>query len=153
MDATQMVRGLRAIRVAIDDLRPLWPVLNRTIRPFIVDHFQTQGRASGEPWAPLTPRYGAWKARHYPGKPILVREGELAAHVTGRRGPRMVPGPRSVEYVIDDPKARFHQYGTRVMVARPVLPTRVPAGVERDIKRAAANYFDDVARRWGFTVT
>lgn len=152
MDATAMVRGLRAMRVAVEDLRPLWPHVTRVIRPFIVKNFRTQGTSSGQPWAPLTPAYAAWKARNYPGKPILVREGDLRAHVTGRKGPRVVAAPRWVDYVIDDPKAQYHQHGTRFMVARPLIP-RVPHDVQEAVRQAARDYFDDVARRWGFQVS
>jgi Phage virion morphogenesis family len=54
--------------------------------------FDTEGAAAaGDPWTPLSDDYGAWKLEHYPGRPILVRDGAMreamldrssAVHVT-----------------------------------------------------------------------
>ena len=43
--------------------------------------FASQGNGS---WPMLSEKYGAWKARHYPGRPILVREGDLKRALTSQ---------------------------------------------------------------------
>ena len=46
--------------------------------------FDTEGASIGAPWAPLSPKYQAWKERRYPGRSILELEGDgLAASLTG----------------------------------------------------------------------
>ena len=40
--------------------------------------FDTEGAAAhGAVWQPLSDDYGAWKAEHYPGRPLLVRDGGM----------------------------------------------------------------------------
>lgn len=81
--------------------------------------FSSSGANSGG-WAALSPGYAAWKARHYPGKGVLVRSGALEASLTGR--------PLGVEVITDDralfgtgvPYAGYHQHGT------PKMPRRRP---------------------------
>ncbi|MEU2203583.1 hypothetical protein AB0P19_06935 [Microbacterium oleivorans] len=46
-------------------------------RFFSGEVFASRGRVIGEPWAPLNPSYAAWKARVFPGRPPLVRSGEM----------------------------------------------------------------------------
>lgn len=41
--------------------------------------FASKGTIYGEEWAPLDPQYRSWKARVFPGKPTLVRTGELSS--------------------------------------------------------------------------
>jgi hypothetical protein len=83
-------------------------------------------------WAPLSPEYAAWKARHFPDKGILERTGRLRESVRwdgralGQDG-YFVPGPRSVFFGTDVPYGRFHQDGTKRMPARPFLPTPPPS--------------------------
>ncbi len=60
------------------------------VYPVLADHFHeiekrafaTEGASQGAKWTPLSPRYAAWKARRYPGKPILEREGHLKESLT-----------------------------------------------------------------------
>ena len=77
--------------------------------------------AQGPGWAALSPEYAAWKAAHYPGKPILQRTGALLGSLTGGAGfireitdEAMTLGTR-VGY------ARFHQRGTGRMPKREVI--------------------------------
>jgi len=45
--------------------------------------FAAEGAFEGqEAWQPLSERYAAWKARHYPGMPTLQRTGALLEAVT-----------------------------------------------------------------------
>ncbi len=66
----------------LGDLRRFWtqyaaPKLYRDIQ----DNFDQTGALSGG-WAPLSPRYAAWKATHYPGRPLMVRTGRLKQSLT-----------------------------------------------------------------------
>ena len=79
--------------------------------------FATSGASSGGRWAALSSRYAAWKARHYPGQPILVATGALRASMGNVR----IVGPRRLEWGTDDRKAKYHQAGTSKMPARPII--------------------------------
>ena len=43
--------------------------------------FKSLGGKSGK-WKPLSKDYATWKAKHYPGKPLMVREGDLKKSLT-----------------------------------------------------------------------
>ena len=73
-------------RVALDltdftqPLRESGEVIYDAIR----DEFATQGQTQTPKWPALSPRYAAWKARHYPGKPMLRMTDALMRSITGR---------------------------------------------------------------------
>ena len=46
-------------------------------RFFSGEVFASRGRVIGKPWPSLNPSYAAWKARHFPGRPPLMRSGEM----------------------------------------------------------------------------
>jgi hypothetical protein len=81
--------GIAEILKACQDLRPFWrDVFAPKYFGQVQDLFATGGRARGGrgrfksgAWAPLSPKYRIWKQLHYPGRPILVREGDLQESV------------------------------------------------------------------------
>jgi len=81
--------GLAEIMKTVKDLRPFWrDVFAPKYFGMVQDLFATGGRArggggrfKGGAWAPLSPKYRVWKQQHYPGRPILVREGDLRESV------------------------------------------------------------------------
>ena len=89
------------------------------------------GKFKSGAWAWLSPRYAAWKSEHYPGRPLLVREGTLRRSVTWSRG-QLGPGgifrsnPSFVVVGTSVPHATYHQSGTKHMPARPFLPPPDP---------------------------
>ena len=46
-------------------------------RFFSGEVFVSRGRVIGKPWAPLNSSYAVWKARQFPGRPPLIRSGEM----------------------------------------------------------------------------
>jgi len=74
-------------------------------------------------WAALSPQYAAWKQQHYPGKPILEREGVLKQALTGSGGNSLREYTHEAMNfgTIGVPYASFHQLGTGRMAARPPL--------------------------------
>ena len=133
-------KGLAAIQNAIEDLTPFWrDVFAPKYFAAVQDLFSTSGtprgeggRFSGAPWARLTPAYAVWKAKNYPGLPILTRTGRLKESLRwsgvglGAEGifeatPSFAIAGTSVPY------GPAHQQGTGKMVARPFLPQPDPA--------------------------
>lgn len=112
------IDGEEAVDVAIprfirafEDLREFWvryaaPKLYRDIE----DNFDSEGRQSGG-WAPLSPAYAAWKAKHYPGRPMLVRTRALKTSLTWQ-GDR--PGPEG----FFEASRQALVFGTRIRYAR-----------------------------------
>jgi phage gpG-like protein len=83
--------------------------------------FTSRGAYGSGGWAPLSPQYAAWKARHYPGKGTLELSGDLRDSLTKR--PFGIDVVKSDGMVIGTgvPYAPFHQKGTDTMPARPVF--------------------------------
>ncbi|QKY79777.1 hypothetical protein SEA_BUMBLE_11 [Arthrobacter phage Bumble] len=83
--------------------------------------FAQQGSAETGRWSPLSPRYGAWKARVRPGRPILVFDGDLRQAFTSMQHGVSEVWDRGMVVGAADPIARYHQDGTDTMPARPIL--------------------------------
>lgn len=114
--------GLSRFVQQIQDFRPFF---RNELAPWffarIVENFQQQGAPVGG-WKPLSPRYAAWKAKHYPGKTILRRSDDLIKSLTMAGGALGVGGrlgaggilnvsPHSAELGTSVPYARYHQHG------------------------------------------
>lgn len=102
-------------------MRPAWEVLTSRFAALEARQFASEGRA-GSPagWAPLSPRYAAWKARHYPGKTILRRTDELYNSLTQRPLDIEVLEPSFMLIGSSVPYGRFHQQGDGLPRRRPV---------------------------------
>lgn len=118
--------GLSRLREDIGDWQPFW---KSTFLPFFyrseLEHFVTEGGSTGPRFAPLSLSYALWKRRHAPGRGILQRWGALKASLTSESAPdaivRMTTSTLDVGTGVS--YARYHQFGTRRMPARP--PMRV----------------------------
>lgn len=75
------------------------------------DHFQEEMGPDGA-WASLSEKYAAWKAMHYPGMPILQRDGHLIGDIGGA-----VEGNTAMAFT-EDPVGVFHDEGTATMSQR-----------------------------------
>ena len=84
-------------------------------------NFASNGLPSGKAWAPLSPKYGAWKSSRFPGRPTMVRSGRLFQSLTTLSDSvNRIDGDKaqfgtSVEY------AKFHQRGPFKMPKRAVI--------------------------------
>lgn len=111
---TQVLSALSRFGEFVDDMDEVYDDIVKDFTRVEDERFE----ASGPGWAPLSPRYRAWKTRHYPGRPLLVREGDLRASLTGGRGFIHRREPHGVTVGSAVPYARFHHRGTRDMPAR-----------------------------------
>ncbi|GAA4915982.1 phage virion morphogenesis protein [Nesterenkonia rhizosphaerae] len=86
--------------------------------------FDRTGGYYGGLWKPLSPQYAAAKARTHPGKPIMVRDGQLRADLTERPfGVEHISSQRMIVGTALD-RARYHQHGmgnnpTRTLIGKP----------------------------------
>lgn len=108
------------------------------VKEFSRSNFFTEGGGVGG-WAPLQPEYAAWKAVHYGPLPILVRTGALAESIVGARGVPVEVDSHKMDVRLPGIEyAKFHQYGTRQMAARPIVIT--PPGFARMASKDVADY-------------
>jgi phage gpG-like protein len=140
-------RSTRAFKVlddSIKDFREVWPEIRMYWVRANVEHFESEGARGGQKWQPLSANYAKWKAKKYPGKPILVRTGRLFRSLTlGGFGTDIINDeqPRSLTLGTAVPYAKYHQRGTSRLAQRPVF-----APTQRDIDRMVSRIYRFVER-------
>lgn len=159
----QVDPGLRRLSAAFERAGAETARLGRHVFPRVITalegaakaQFEGEGVGSTGSWAALSPKYGAWKARRFPGAPILQRTRAMMRGLTdsdastARRvvsDSAMSYGTSGVEY------ASFHQTGTRKMPARPPidmgeefqaeLSNAVAAGVRAAVRAGSDGLLD-----------
>lgn len=116
---TQVSRAFQLGEEAVGDLRPAFEVIGAQLRKGVVGQMSSQGGRGGDPWQPLSPGYKAWKDVHYPGRPTLVRTGDMRAALLS---PQAVHA--SAQRLIFEPDtdvAAYHQKGDGTLPQRRVL--------------------------------
>lgn len=147
----------------IKDWRRAWTDVRRLFQSHEKKHFDSEGATTGEPFVALNGRpsrwtqnkpYADWKAEHYPGLPIMQREGVLfRALVEGgqgslfrrnrksmevgiKKGARIsskVPGMKGERTYNLHKMASAHQTGSNRLYGGGVLPKRPPVRFGRDV--------------------
>ena len=144
IDDREPRRQLQRIGLFLSDLRPFWPLVVPLFIGWMRAQFQSEGAFAGQPWSPLSHRYGIWKHVHYPGKPILQLRGELRHAASS---PERHATPRTLTLTIRDPKLQFHQEGTSEMPARPLVFEHLPPVALAELELAAGRYVDSLLGR------
>lgn len=114
----QVSRTLERWSDNAEDLTPAWDELRDRFVRLEERQFSSQGRYGSGGWSPLSPGYASWKARHYPGRPILEREGDLRRSLT--EPAVYLATPRSMVVGSDVEHGLYHQRGDGVPRRRPV---------------------------------
>lgn len=126
-------RAFNRVDRGIDDFRNFAPGIAREFYAIEEQQFRSEGAAgaSGK-WAPLSLSYARFKARAFPGAPILQRERSLYESLTSPDAPDSVFRVSQSEIVIGtkSPYARAHQSGGGRLPARPPI-----SFTERDRRR------------------
>lgn len=102
--------------------------------------FATQGAHMSGRWAPLSAPYAAWKAVHFPGRPILVRTGRLRQSLTHRPFGVEEFSKNQVRLGTNVPYAMYHQRGTAFMPRRQIYPTVRTARQTKAIVKVMQRY-------------
>lgn len=103
--------------------------------------FAREGRTSEHgKWEELSPRYAAWKAKHYPGMPILTLTGRFRGSMTDPSGQHTeFKQPRRLVWGSDYKVSGGHDLGGIHAEGRsPHMPAREPI-------RITQNNVDDMA--------
>lgn len=118
---TQIDRTLARFADNIGDASPVWEKLADRFARLERRQFATEGGAYSGGWPALSPKYAAWKERHYPGKPILERSGDLKDSLTRRPFGIEVIEAGHMVLGSDVAYGKYHQAGTdRMPQRRPV---------------------------------
>lgn len=121
---TQLGRTLDRWAEGLDDMRPAWETLAARFARLEEKQFRTEGRFASGGWSPLSPAYAAWKARNYPGRPILVRTGDLKKSLTTRPFGVEVIERKFMAIGSDVDYGKCHQHGGRYLPRR--RPVELP---------------------------
>lgn len=84
-------------------------------RFFSGEVFTSRGGVIGKPWPRLTDSYARWKAEMWPGRPPLIRSGEMMRSFKYKEGPRKLELWNSADHF------DFHQEGTRYIPQRMMM--------------------------------
>lgn len=150
-------KRLDAFAAYMLDLRQFWPKITSLFTRWMGRQFKSEGAYwGGYPWQPLSPRYAAWKALHYPGKGILVAEGDLRRGSTMLTPSQIQASPRFLVLTIEWPKkatrytSRFdpgwHHVGEGNNPPRPLLQEHwLNPEQHQEIDEAVDEYVEEVA--------
>lgn len=122
------------------DLRWMWSDVAELFVEKEKGWFQARGRGT---WPPLSPAYARWKAIHFPGRPLLVRTGDMHNQLTSQQKAVLVETHRTLVLGTTVPYAIFHAEGTSRMPARPpMIPVvSLAAGVARRVQAEIERVF------------
>jgi phage gpG-like protein len=107
----QLDRTLARMQENPKDARPLWEALANRFAAIETRQFKSAGRYASGGWSPLSPRYAAWKAKHYPGAPILTRTAALRNSLTRRPFGVDIIEHKSMAVGSDVDYGKYHQNG------------------------------------------
>ena len=137
----QFNRSFSRIEGHIEDLRPVWNIIDRVLFDIEDKQFKSEGAAgSGGKWKKLSRGYAKQKEKTHPGMPILQRTGRLMKSLTGKTGDTILIKDKdefafgtSVEYAGD------HQRGKGILPQRAVIDfsesqkTELQKGIQRGL--------------------
>lgn len=139
----QYARAFDAMANEMRDLRePLERVAARLVQT-VGEQFRAEGAHGTSGWQPLNPGYQAWKDDAYPGRPILVRTGDMrAAFLTD--GTRELTASKlvwGVDTQTNSQGERIADYAMAHQAGRGRVPQRKIVALRSDDKRAMDRMF------------
>ncbi|NUP99211.1 MAG: phage virion morphogenesis protein [Armatimonadetes bacterium] len=145
-----MSRKLHGLLHQVSDLRPAFEAMAADWSTTMQRKFESEGAheagtdeagTPNPPWEPLSARYAAWKARHYPGMPILQRTGALrqaAVH------PQTDITADSLTLTVDVPYAIYHQARAREGAIPPPAVRQPDRAAEEPLDQGPARSHRDL---------
>lgn len=118
----QLNRWLDRFVDEVTDLTPTWDLVAKEFYAIEEEQFNSEGQGK---WPALSPGYARWKSAHYPGRPLLVREGKLKTAATGGSGAVAIKDKRELQLGFKGvPYWRYHQRGSGHLPQRKVVDLR-----------------------------
>lgn len=151
-DTHGAIARLKDIKDRTRNVRPVLKKASDRLERAWGENFTTMGLLSAKAmlkgsWAPLSPSYYAWKKVRFPitADQILVQTGKLytlVSNASSNSGSDI--SDQGMELVVPGNIARWHQFGTRNMPARPIV--FVPRDFDRQIGQDLAKYIVEASR-------
>lgn len=146
----QVSRAFAVYGKEADDLREPLSDIADELREAIGEQFRTEGTRGGSKWKALSPSYRRWKEANYPGRPMLVRTGDmrsamldrLAFHVNRKR---MLYAPNVPLTDDGEQYALIHQQGRGQMPRRKMV--NLTTADKRQFERIFAHWLTYIRRR------
>lgn len=146
----QFTQALDFVSNAIKDFKRPFSEVEQLFYQIEAKQFASQG-ARATAWRPLSAAYAKWKARHYPGQPILQLTGALRRALTGRgAGGIRIMTPTDLTLGTNLIYGLPHQRGRGRMPARP--PIELTERDERKIVMIFLQAMADAGKDAGFDV-
>lgn len=113
--------GLSRFADACTDYSPVWPDISDDFTRISEEQFDSQGARGGSQWTELSESYGKWKAKHFPGLPLLELSGQLRRSMTSELQIDAQPMKLWMGPLL--PRATWHQQGIPAnnLPSRPVV--------------------------------
>lgn len=140
VDAKRAIKQMREMERRSKDFRPVFRWAKKELEKANKANFTANGLPVGG-WSPLDARYGAWKAREFPGQPIMQATGRLFRSLASLDGSPNRIGRTSAEFGTEIEYAKFHQYGTSKMAKRQIVYE--PRGFARTLGRIVGQHIVD----------
>lgn len=83
-EVDELGKTLQRVAKRVSDLRPAYEMVYADFQLREEKVFRLGG--TPQRWAPLSPRYAAWKRKHHPGRPIMELTGGLLRSLVGKTG-------------------------------------------------------------------
>ncbi len=120
--AVQFDRSFNRFGDGLKNLAPIWRDILPELRRAMLEQFSGKGVGPDGAWKPLSEKYAKWKAKKYPGMPILQRTGEtFKALTTATANSIVVIGQTSMIFGVALPYPIYHQRGGKNLPRRPIF--------------------------------
>lgn len=118
-----------------------WPAVGDVVAEHMAEQFATEGsHLTGRPWAPLSPKYLAWKLAHGFMPEKLRQTDAMVSGWISRPMDIEEYGPDWARFGSSDSKGGFHQHGTRFMPQRKIMDVDVNPDFPDDVNSVLARY-------------
>jgi hypothetical protein len=144
-DTDDAIDRLQSMQDRMDNFGPVFAWAKRELERSYSNNFTAFGAESARAmlrgaWPPLDPQYASWKAANQPGLPMMI--GPTASLFRSVSDLAPSPGNAASDteatYFVDNPIAKFHQYGTEKMPARRLVFT--PRDFDNEFGNKVAKY-------------
>lgn len=145
----KLTKGERALLALPPRLRNLRPVMIEGVAPaynaMLKRHWESQGAAFGQRWAPLAERTLEARARKGTLSKGILRDTDhlfkavFRARATDDRL-KSIRGGIRFQGNVGERKAIYHQLGTQFMPARTVIPDPLPRSFKQQVRAIVREY-------------
>lgn len=137
----QVDRVLGTMVARVKNAEPVFDALGDRLARAEARQFDSEGKYGSGGWVALSPAYGAWKARHYPGKPILEATGLLRESLTERPFGVDVVEAKFAIFGSGVPYGAYHQAGGNRLPRR--RPLELPESERRMWAKTMQRWLQD----------